>query len=211
MDIVECPDKTCSLTYTYSTNCIIYVDNNSTHCDIPCELNGCSLEVLSQIKCPFWYCVAKATTTPKPAPAPDANSLSSIILIALFVIVVFLSFFMVFLFRHNIMNFWRRRSYQSPFRDANSNENTPDITQDTPSPRPRTDGFQTIQLEPLNSESNDDPSISFVDSYFSISNPLAESHTNPFDDSAADSPVSPRHETMSTVQKFKKIFKKKAK
>lgn len=164
MDFVECPDKTCSQIDTYSDNCIIYVDSNSTNCQIPCKLDGCNVEVLSTITCPIWHCVAKDTTTPaatpKPEPSPDESSSTSIILIAVFVIVVFLCFLIGFRFRYKIidfvLNFWRRQTYPAAFREDDSTQNI-----FSPLPTIQTDFFDNIELNNLqdnfeNLESNDE-------------------------------------------------------
>jgi len=43
--------------------CHIYLQTNSTDCQIPCVLTGCDVQHRPHFKCPIWICKQKSSTT----------------------------------------------------------------------------------------------------------------------------------------------------
>lgn len=61
---VDCGDETCTLHVQCKENCIVYLDTNRTHCNIPCELSGCDYKFSGGGGyCRFWKCSPSPTTT----------------------------------------------------------------------------------------------------------------------------------------------------
>lgn len=71
---VDCFNKTCELTYEVVPNCYIYVqDEQDPSCQIPCNLNACTVELHHFILCPLWTCESKTSTTTL-APLPPSST-----------------------------------------------------------------------------------------------------------------------------------------
>lgn len=63
MTNMDCGDKVCDVRYQLVPTCLLYVINNNTDCDIPCNLEDCLKEIRLNFVCPIWQCEEKVTTT----------------------------------------------------------------------------------------------------------------------------------------------------
>jgi hypothetical protein len=62
---IDCGSKICFLTYQVIPNCFLYLHNNNTNCEIPCNLQNCTKELHHFITCPVWRCHDLIPTTTK--------------------------------------------------------------------------------------------------------------------------------------------------
>jgi len=148
MASVDCPDKTCNLNFKYTENCFIFVANNATHCDIPCELEACDLKFIQETKCPFWDCVEKVTTTPPPPPPPQ--SLSQIASLAFFIAFVIIFILVLLVKRKRILDCvtgqWRRRTFDPAFSNDDNSRNPQERDQETEPENANREGFDRVSL-----------------------------------------------------------------
>ena len=73
---IDCHDKECSLIHKIVPNCFVYLHTNDSHCNIPCELDGCEKELHHYINCPIWNCRPYTTTTSSTTTSSSTTTLA---------------------------------------------------------------------------------------------------------------------------------------
>lgn len=76
---IDCPTKSCFLEYHVLPTCTLHIANSNPDCDIPCNLDACSIEIKHFFDCPVWTCKDKISTlapetTTLPPPFPPRPS-----------------------------------------------------------------------------------------------------------------------------------------
>jgi hypothetical protein len=119
---IDCGDKKCSLHHRYLDKCTIFLHTNVTNCKIPCQLEGCKIEIRHFMNCPVWECndytttpmtttstESSSTSRPTPHPHPPSHSLLDIVLYSSLGVN---AFFLLGLFFFTIFKICKKRQEQ---------------------------------------------------------------------------------------------------
>lgn len=100
MGSIDCVDKVCYWTYELVESCVVFQKGtNDSKCQIPCNLESCSFDIVNGIECQLWTCEFYptpspiiTTTTQTPEPPPNENFITQILLflLAFFSISIFI-------------------------------------------------------------------------------------------------------------------------
>ena len=85
---VDCGDHICQVHFEYALTCqYFYESDDKPKCKVPCDMSTCRYKLYHEVRCPFWSCSDKPTTTSSPPittqpptpspPLPSAGSCSS--------------------------------------------------------------------------------------------------------------------------------------
>lgn len=137
-DSVTCKDKICSLEVRLVEICVKYLPDNSTECNIPCNLDACRFVLKDATLCPIWKCenIDPQTTTPSPLPGPDGSSLALYVLGIIFGLIAMSATLASLVLKRRLVfqrisHLWRRGTRRNTNSQAFNDENDSD-PQSTP-------------------------------------------------------------------------------
>lgn len=144
---VDCGNSVCDENVVFKEVCEIYT---GAHCNVPCDLSNCTIEIEENTLCPVWVCTDKTTTsspwtTLTPAKSSDFCSSSPTCITSL----TFNGLLILFAVFGLIVFIYKKRQFSrfQPFNDLESQESSQNESRNEPQ--------NESQHEPLIESQND--------------------------------------------------------